>query len=117
MAQLIGLVLIKAAAVIKLFLLFNKELFVSGFDVIRQILRPKLTIRPGIFAYRTELRSDWEVTLLSCLICLTPGTLTLDVSPNGQILYIHALDIDDADQLSGHIRGSFEKAILEVTRA
>jgi multicomponent Na+:H+ antiporter subunit E len=104
-------------AVFKLFVLFNKELFISSFAVILQIVRPKLALRPGIFAYKTELKSDWEITILSCLICLTPGTLTLDVSSDNQTLYIHSIDIQDTELLSEQIRGSFEKAIMEVTRA
>lgn len=102
---------------IKLLILFNKELFLSGFAVIGQIIRPKLAIRPGIFAYNTELKSDWEITVLSCLICLTPGTLTLDVSHDGRTLYIHAMDIEDVAILSEQIRNSFEHAITEVTRS
>lgn len=104
-------------ASIKLLLLFLKELFLSSFDVMLKIVRPKLNIRPGIFAMETELRSNWEITLLSCLICLTPGTLTLDVSREGNTLYIHAIDIDDVDALTAQIKGSFERAIMEVTRA
>lgn len=106
----------RAWAVVKLLILFLKELFLSSFSVIRQILRPKLDIRPGIFAFSTELKSEWEITLLSCLICLTPGTLTLEVSRDERTLYIHAMDIEDAELLSEQIRGTFEKAIMEVTR-
>ncbi|MEF3312153.1 Na+/H+ antiporter subunit E [Paenibacillus sp. GYB004] len=103
-------------AIVKLLLLFVKELLISSFAVMVQIVKPRLSIRPGIFALKTELKSDWEITILSCLICLTPGTLTLDVSKDGQILYIHAMDIEDADELSKQIKETFEKAILEVTR-
>ncbi|KWX77991.1 Na(+)/H(+) antiporter subunit E [compost metagenome] len=103
-------------SIVKLLALFLRELVLSSFAVIRQILRPRLTVRPGIFAYETALRSDFEVTLLSCLICLTPGTLTLEVSGSGRTLYIHAMDIEDAGQLSRQIEGTFEKAIMEVTR-
>lgn len=103
-------------AAVKLLALFIKELFVSSFVVMRQIIRPRLAVRPGIIALETELKSNWEITLLSCLICLTPGTLTLDVSKSGRTLYIHAMDIGNADELSRQIKGSFEKAIMEVTR-
>ncbi|MEK3779969.1 Na+/H+ antiporter subunit E [Paenibacillus sp. FSL R5-0810] len=103
-------------SILLLLLLFFKELFKSSVTVIGQILQPKLNVRPGIFAYTTELKSDWEITVLSCLICLTPGTLTLEVSPDGQTLYIHAMDIEDTDELSEQIRGTFERAIKEVTR-
>lgn len=107
----------KLWSVIRLLLLFLKELFKSSFTVVGQIVRPKLNIRPGIFAYKTELKSEWEITVLSCLICLTPGTLTMEVSHDGQMLYIHAMDINDKDELSEQIRGSFERAIKEVTRS
>jgi len=106
----------KLWAIVKLLALFVKELFVSSFTVIRLIVRPGLDLKPGIFAYRTELKSDWEITLLSCLICLTPGTLTLEVSESGQILYIHAMDAGDKESAIEQIRGTFEKAIMEVTR-
>ncbi|WP_068775835.1 Na+/H+ antiporter subunit E [Paenibacillus sp. FJAT-26967] len=108
--------MLKVWAVIKLLLLFLKELMISSFTVIGQIIRPKLAIRPGIFAYTTELESDWEITVLSCLICLTPGTLTLDIAKNGRTLYIHAMDIEDAEIISLQIKQTFEKAIMEVTR-
>ncbi|AIQ42862.1 Na+/H+ antiporter subunit E [Paenibacillus sp. FSL R7-0297] len=108
--------LIRIWAILKLLLIFARELTVSNFVVIGHIIRPKLAIRPGIFAYETALTSAWEVTLLSCLICLTPGTLTLDVSKDGKTLYIHAIDIKDAELLVTQIRGTFEQAIMEVTR-
>lgn len=110
------IVLKRAWAIVKLFVLFNRELVLSSISVMAQLLRPKLAIRPGIFKMKTELKSDWEVTLLSCLICLTPGTLTLDVSNDGETLYIHAMDIGDAEQLADQIKGTFERAIMEVTR-
>ncbi|MBO2944295.1 Na+/H+ antiporter subunit E [Paenibacillus sp. F411] len=106
----------KLWSLFKLLLLFLSELLKSSFAVIAQVLRPRLDIRPGIFAYDTELKSDWEVTVLSLLICLTPGTLTMEVSPDKKTLYIHAMDIDDVDQVSSQIRNTFEKAIMEVTR-
>lgn len=103
-------------AIMKLTWIFIKELVLSSFTVIRYILTPKLAIQPGIFAYHTELKSDWEVTLLSCLICLTPGTLTMEVSKEGDTLYIHAMNIEDVTLHAEQIRNSFEKAIMEVTR-
>jgi multicomponent Na+:H+ antiporter subunit E len=103
-------------AAVKLLFLFLKELILSNIAVIAHILRPRLKIRPGIVALQTELKSDWEVALLACLITLTPGTLTLEVSPDQDRLYIHVMDIHDAELLAQQIKGTFEKAIMEVTR-
>lgn len=107
----------KTWAIIRLFLLFNKELLLSSFTVAWQTVSPKLSFRPGIFAYNTELETDWEVTLLACLITLTPGTLTLEVSRDKRCLYIHAMDIKDVEEHIEQIRNTFETAILEVRRA
>lgn len=106
----------RAVACIKLFVLFNVELIKSGIAVARQVLSPKLHIRPGIIAVPTELSSDLEITLLANCITLTPGTLVIEVSPENDMLYVHALDIDDEAQLIDSIKNSFEKAIMEVTR-
>jgi multicomponent Na+:H+ antiporter subunit E len=93
-----------------------RELLLANVQVIRDILRPKLDIKPGIFALPTDLKSDWEITLLSLLITLTPGTLVMDISDDNKILYIHAINMPDADQAISDIKNSFEKAIMEVTR-
>lgn len=103
-------------AVGSLLLLFVKELVLSSLAVARHIVAPRLRMKPGIFSYTTELKAEWEVALLACLICLTPGTLTLDVSDDNRTLYIHAIDIEDAGQLAEQIRATFEAAIVEVSR-
>ncbi|MCP6682436.1 Na+/H+ antiporter subunit E [Bacillus nakamurai] len=106
----------KIWSLVKLFLIFMKELYLANVSVLQTIMSPKLNIRPGIFAFKTELTEDWEITLLSLLITLTPGTLVMDISDDRSILYIHAMDIDDAEKAIHDIRVSFEKAIQEVSR-
>ena len=101
-------------AIIKLILIFIKELFLSTIQVVSQVLRPRLDIRPGIFAMDIDLKDDWEVTLLSCLITLTPGTLVVDVSPDSKTLYIHSLDLEDVNEEKQQIENSFIKAMQEV---
>lgn len=102
-------------AVIKLTLIFLRELILSNFAVVKVVLKPKLDMRPGIFAYETVLTKDWEITLLSSLITLTPGTLVVEVSDDNKTLYIHAMDIEDVEDAISSIKLSFEKAILEVS--
>ncbi|EDL63452.1 Na+/H+ antiporter subunit E [Bacillus sp. SG-1] len=103
-------------AVISLLLLFLKELILSNISVLKTILKPRLDIKPGIFELPTELKTDWEITLLANLITLTPGTLVVDISYDNKILYIHTLDIPDVDEAVNDIKNTFEKAIMEVSR-
>ncbi|MCM3639223.1 Na+/H+ antiporter subunit E [Sporosarcina luteola] len=104
-------------AAVKLTLLFFKELTLSNISVLMLVIRPKLKLQPMIFAMPTELEQDWEITLLSSLITLTPGTIVLHVSDDQRTLYIHAIDVDDVDEAIDSIKNSFEKAIMEVSRA
>lgn len=106
----------KLWAILALILLFLKELILSNFAVMKLILQPKLKMKPGIIALPTELTRDWEISTLACLITLTPGTVTVDLSLEGDILYIHAMDIQDAEEVIAQIKNTFEKAILEVSR-
>lgn len=103
-------------AIINLFLLFIKELVLSNLSVLKHVLKPKMDIKPGIFALPTDLKKDWEIMLLGNLITLTPGTLTVDVSDDNKILYIHAVNIDDVKESVYSIKNTFEKAIMEVSR-
>ncbi|MEK3954400.1 MULTISPECIES: Na+/H+ antiporter subunit E [Psychrobacillus] len=104
-------------AVVKLSSLFLKELVMSNFSVLKLIIQPTMPIRPAIFAMPTVLEQDWEITLLSSLITLTPGTVVIDISDDNKTLYIHSLDFEDIDEAIDSIRNTFEKAILEVSRS
>ena len=108
--------LLRVVAVLNLIYIFTLELILSNIAVLKAVLRPKLNIKPGIFAFPTELKEDWEITTLANLITLTPGTLVVDVSPDNKILYVHAMDISDADEAIQSIKNTFEKAIMEVSR-
>lgn len=101
---------------LKLILMFLRELILSNISVLKVVLRPKLDIQPMIFALPIDLKKNWEITLLSNLITLTPGTLVMHVSDDQKTLYVHALNDDDVNHAINSIKNSFEKAIKEVSQ-
>lgn len=101
---------------IKLSFIFIRELLLSNIAIVKIVLKPKLDMSPGIFALKTDLTKDWQITLLSSLITLTPGTLVIDVSEDNKTLFVHAMDIGEVEDEISSIKNSFEKAILEVSR-
>lgn len=103
-------------SVISLFFLFLKELVLSSISVFKLVIQPRLSIRPAVFELETELKRDWEVTLLAALITLTPGTLVIGISDDQKKLYIHAIDFEDIDDAVSSIKNTFERAIMEVSR-
>lgn len=104
-------------AVIKLIYLFIRELIMSTLVVIRQVTSPRLDIEPGIFRVQTKLRNDWQITLLSMLITLTPGSVVMEVIPeeDSMTMYIHAMDATEFNNSIMMSKQKFEEAILEVT--
>ena len=102
--------------IFKLILLFISELIQSSYFVLKLVLTPKLDITPGIFKYKTKLQGDWEVTALALLLTLTPGSVVMEVSEEGDEFYIHAMDIEQTKDSLIRSLGKFERAIMEVTR-
>ncbi|QSZ56169.1 Na+/H+ antiporter subunit E [Rhizobium sp. ZX09] len=105
---------LRLGRVLSLVLLFFKELALSAWKVAVMVTRPKLDVQPGIFAYPLTVTTDFEITLLANLITLTPGTLSVDVSPDRKVLYVHAIDCSDIETAKNDIKNGFEKKIMEA---
>jgi multicomponent Na+:H+ antiporter subunit E len=97
-------------------LLFLYELLLSGYRVARLVLTPRMDLKPGIFAYPLRVDRNFEITLLANLITLTPGTLSVDVSPDRSTLFVHAIDCSDPERTCREIAEGFERRILEAFR-
>lgn len=95
---------------------FLKEVWVSSVRVAKAVLGigPKPT--PAVVAIPLDAQTDLEITLLACCITLTPGTLSLDVSPDRKTLYIHSMFTADVDALRRETKETMERRILEVLR-
>jgi multicomponent Na+:H+ antiporter subunit E len=49
-------------------------------------------------------------------VSLTPGSISLDVSSDRSVLYIHAMYAEDADQVRRQVKDGFEKRLLGIVR-
>lgn len=105
----------RVIAFVKLTLIFIRELIIANIDMVKIVLRPKLNIQPGIIAVPTKLKTEWEITMLAALISLTPGTLSMDFSPENDTIFVHTVHINDKEAEIKKIHDTFEKAILGVT--
>ncbi|MEM7696161.1 MAG: Na+/H+ antiporter subunit E [Pseudomonadota bacterium] len=95
-------------------LTFLIELVKSSVNVAVIVLSPGRKLRPAIVAYPLDVTTNAEITLLANLITLTPGTLSMDVSDDRKTLYVHAIDVDDPNEIVGDIKASFERRIMKV---
>jgi len=111
-------VLLRLRRIVSLAALFTYELFASAIRVAVLVMRPNMEkhLHPGIVAFPLTATSDAEITLLANLITLTPGTLSVDVSDDRRLLYVHAIDVPDKEALISDIARGFEHKVLEVLR-
>ncbi|MBC8383116.1 MAG: Na+/H+ antiporter subunit E [Candidatus Cloacimonetes bacterium] len=95
---------------------FTWELIKANFHVAYIVIHPLLPIKPGIVKVKTKLKRDSALTMLANSITLTPGTLTVDIDVDNQILYVHWIDVKftDIEQTTEHIGGRFEKLLEEI---
>ena len=59
------------------------------------MVTPGLSMTPRIIRYPVSGLSPIELTTLANAISLTPGTLSIDVSPDDEWLYVHAMYAED----------------------
>lgn len=95
---------------------FLWELIKANLQVAYEVMTPHYNMAPGIVKVPLDAKSNLEITFLANMITLTPGTLSLDVSDDKKVLYVHSMYIKDREKFIHGIKNGFEKRILEILR-
>ncbi|WP_406657042.1 Na+/H+ antiporter subunit E [Methanolobus sp. ZRKC2] len=98
----------------KFFYVLIKEIIKANIVVAKIVLQPKIDIKPGIIAVPIRTKTDMSITAIANTITLTPGTLTIDMSDDRSVLYVHAIDASDPEGVANSIRDDLEKYVLEA---
>ena len=80
------------------------------------ILTPIHHMKPGVIGIPIDAETDFEITVLANLITMTPGTLSLDISPDRKTLYVHAMYIRDPEALRAWIKQNLERRVLALLK-
>ncbi|HWH36633.1 MAG TPA: Na+/H+ antiporter subunit E [Candidatus Limnocylindrales bacterium] len=92
------------------------EILKANLRVAADVVTPGHRSRPGIVAIPLDARTDAEITILANLLTMTPGSLSMDVSDDRRVLYVHAMFVEDAEEFRREIKESFERRVLEMLR-
>lgn len=87
------------------------EVVRSNFRVAYDILTPRDHFTPAIIAVPLEPMSDIQLLMLTNLVTMTPGTLSLDVTPDRRHLIIHAMYAGDAEGFIRDFKTNFEPRV------
>lgn len=104
----------RVIAWIRLVVMFHYELVVSSIDVAIDVLTPRHRANPAIIEVPLDVKSDLGVLLVTNLISLTPGTLSLDVSDDRKTLFVHAMFADDPDALCHQLKSGMETWVINA---
>jgi multicomponent Na+:H+ antiporter subunit E len=89
---------------------FAWQLLVANFRVAADVLRSH-RIEPAVVAIPLDVAGDAEILLLSMLINITPGSVTIDLSDDRGTLYVHVMHMKSADETRREIKDGFERRV------
>ena len=92
------------------------EILTASLALAWLMLQPRLRLKPAVVAVPLDVTTDLEIVVVANLITLSPGTLSLDVSPDGRTLYVHTVLLRDADAFRSRVKQGLERRVLEVMR-
>jgi multicomponent Na+:H+ antiporter subunit E len=89
---------------------FAWELVVANFRVAADVLRGS-RIEPAVVGIPLDVTTDGEILLLSMLINITPGSVTIDLSDDRRTLYVHVMHMKSAEETRREIKDGFERRV------
>jgi len=101
---------------IKLGGFFIRELVLANVTVAIDVLRPVTAIQPAVLAIPLDVTSDAEILLLSMLINITPGSVTIDLAADRRTLYVHVMHMTSPEASRRDIKAGFERRVLLLFR-
>lgn len=100
--------------VARLGLIVLYDIVASALTVARQILGPEDRIQPGFVWVPLTIRDPYGIASLASIITMTPGTLSVDLSPDRRHLLVHALHLDDPAALIASVKTRYEQPLIAI---
>lgn len=98
----------------KLIVMFLYELLVSSVQVLKDIFTPQHLSNPAIIDMPLDVKSDAGILLVTNLISLTPGTLSIDVSEDRKMLQLHVMFADDPEAVCRQLKQGMERWVIDA---
>jgi multicomponent Na+:H+ antiporter subunit E len=103
---------------VRFVVLYVSELWLAGIRIAHDVLTPALRNKPAIVAMPLAAQTPLEITIVANLISLTPGSLSLDVSPDRQTLFLHVMGVsrESLGEFVNELKTTIEAPALELLR-
>jgi multicomponent Na+:H+ antiporter subunit E len=97
-----------------LFFYFCYKIIESGWVVALLVLKGSRGEKGGFFEYTPKVHKSWQLVILFNMISMTPGSLSVDLLAEGDVIRVHLLRIADKKDflaVTAKIEGLLIKAI------
>ncbi len=93
---------------------YLREIVASNLKVAFDVLTPKHRMKPAMLSLDVEGLTDRQLLAMANLLTMTPGTLSVDVSPDRRFLLVHAMYVDRPENAAWRLEYEFKKRICHV---
>ncbi len=91
-----------------------RDILSANFSVALLVIGPVKKLHPGFIAVPLDITSELGITLLASTVSLTPGTVSAEISEDQKWLYIHALHLENSEELIAEIKSRYEAPLKEI---
>lgn len=90
------------------------DILVANIHVARLVLGPTRRLRPAFVEVPVRIENEFLLSVLACILSLTPGTVSSGLSADHKTLLLHVLDVADGDDIIAQVKSRYEAPLLEI---
>lgn len=101
-------------AMVRLAFIVLVDIIRSNIAVARIVLTPGRKANSGFMTVKLDLRNEYALAILACILTSTPGTVWVNFDSAEGVLLLHVLDLVDEQTWTNLIKNRYERLLMEV---
>jgi multicomponent K+:H+ antiporter subunit E len=95
-------------------LIYLWEVVYSTYKLAVIVLQPRPVLNPRFIDVPLDLKGEMPRFLYACLISMTPGTMSVGLDHERNVLIVHVLDAPDPDAAVREMKKTFEQPLIRI---
>ena len=92
----------------------TQDIIRSNIAVARIIWLPEEKLVSGFMDIPLDMRDPHGLAILACILTYTPGSVWVELSPSGDSLHLHVLDLKDESEWVELVKHRYERDLMEI---
>lgn len=101
-------------AIIRLAFIVLIDIIRSNVAVAGIVLTPGREAKSGFLTVKLDLRNEYALSILACMLTSTPGTVWVNFDSAKGVLLLHVLDLVDEQTWIDLIKNRYERLLMEI---